>query len=90
MTNFGKYSVIIFASETPTQTEIVNALRAASLGIIPVWIADTVSPDNIKQLNSTSKTITFSVKDATVSKVVKGKYTKKKSTKGTGRKPGRN
>ena len=89
MTNSGKYSVLILGSETPTQTEIANALLAALRGTTPVWTVDMVSPDNIRLQNSANKIITLNASAATALKVESGKSTKKKSTKGTVRKPGR-
>jgi len=89
MKNYGKYSVLIFASETPTRLEIANALRAALQDIGSVLIADTVSPDSIKQLNSASKTITLNVKDVTLLKGENVRYTRKELTRNTGLAPGR-
>lgn len=89
MTNFGKYSVIIFASETPTKKEIADVLLAALQDTGSVLIADTVSPDNIKQLNSASKTITLNVKDVTLLKGENVRYIRNELTKNTGLEPGR-
>jgi hypothetical protein len=89
MTNFGKHSVIIFASETPTRMEIANALRAALQDIGSVLIADTVSPDNIRQLNTASKTITLNVKDVTLLKGGNARFIRNELTKSTGMEPGR-
>lgn len=89
MTNSGKYSVIIFASETPTKTEIANVLLAASLEIGSVSIADMVSLDNTNLPSMMSVTITANAKDVMALKVVRGKSTRNKSIKGTAHKHGR-
>jgi hypothetical protein len=89
MIDFGNHSVIIFASETPTKEEIAHALLAALQDIGSVWIADTVSPDSIKRLNTMSKIITLNVKDVTLLKGENVRSIRKELTKSTGLEPGR-
>lgn len=89
MNDFGKYSVIIFASETPTREDIASVLLAAIQQSGSDLIADTVSPDSIRQLNSTNKTITLNVSGVTLLKGENANSIRKELTKSTGLEPGR-
>lgn len=65
------------------------ALRVAESFTILGAIVDTAFQGNTNPRNMTSATMHFNANAVTASKVVSGKSTKKKSTKGTAPKPGR-
>lgn len=82
MGNSGKRTVLMSGYGMPMHRAIALALHVASLPIGSVLTVDMAFPDSTSLPNTMSKIIMHNVKDATGSKVAKGKFTKKRLTKG--------